>query len=190
MKYNATKEERAGRKAPAQGKSAAARGAARKLRTETGKIAATKSPLAEASPGEVDMGRLPGFIGYPLRRAQLAIFEDFNRTVGKLGLKPGQFSVLTVIKANPGLRQTAAAEALGIKGPNFVAVVNELERRGLAERRALDRRSYGLYLTGAGEKLADKAAAALARRERKFDEALGKGGRAELMRLLHKLAQF
>ena len=57
--------------------------------------------------------------------------------------------MLTVIERNPGLTQTQVAAALGIKRTNFVGMLDELEKRALAERRqtARDKRSYALYLT-------------------------------------------
>lgn len=136
---------------------------------------------------EVDLGPLPGFIGYPLRRAQLTVFEDFMRCVGKLGLRPGQFSALAVIGTTPGLKQAQVANALGIKGTNFTTMINELEARGLVERRARDKRSHALHLTPDGRKLVDQAIEVQRRQEKKFDKALGPGGREQLVALLHKL---
>ncbi len=138
---------------------------------------------------QVDMGPLPRLIGYPLRRAQLSVFEDFDRTVGSLGLRPGQFSVLTVIGHNPGIQQSVLARTLKIKGPNLVAVINTLEKRGLAERRAADRRSYALHLSAKGQALVTRVAAALEKQEEEFDRQLGKGGRARLNGLLMKLTR-
>ncbi len=130
------------------------------------------------------VGQLGGFLGYALRRAQLAVFEDFRRSVGQLGLRPAQFSVLVVIDASPGLKQTEVAAALGIQRTNFVSMVNELERMGLIERRPLDRRSLALHLTRAG---AAKLAAALEQQyamEERYAQLLGPGGRTQLLDLL------
>ena len=83
----------------------------------------------------VDLGPLPELIGYVLRRAQLAVFQDFFAAFAPFDIRPAQFSVLTVIERNPGLTQSQAAEALGIKRTNFVGMLDELETRGLAARR-------------------------------------------------------
>lgn len=135
----------------------------------------------------MEIGPLSGFLGYALRRAQLAVFDDFRRSVGKLGLRPAQFSVLVVISTTPGLKQTEVANSLGIQRTNFVAMVNELERMGLIERRPLDRRSLALHLTPAGEA---KLAAAMREHqamEERYARQLGPGGRDALLELLAAL---
>src|SRR5687768_11045878 len=110
--------------------------------------------LARTRQTRIDLGPLPGLIGYVLRRAQMVVFQDFFRTFARFGIRPAQFSVLTVIERNPGLRQSEVSAALGIKRTNFVGLLNAIEKRGLAERRpAKDRRSHALYLTPAGEAL-------------------------------------
>src|SRR5690348_16351341 len=60
----------------------------------------------------VDLGQLPGLIGYVLRRAQLAVFQDFFAAFAPHNIRPAQFSVLTVIDRNPGLTQSQVAGAL------------------------------------------------------------------------------
>src|SRR5437588_12343659 len=97
----------------------------------------------------VDLGPLRDLIGYVLRRAQLAVFQDFFAAFAPFDIRPAQFSVLTVIERNPGLTQSQVAEALGIKRTNFVGMLDELERLGLAERRqtAGDKLCYALYRT-------------------------------------------
>src|SRR6476469_3881794 len=106
---------------------------------------------------DLDLGPLPELIGYVLRRAQLVVFQDFFNAFAPFDVSPAQFSVLTVIERNPGLTQSQVAAALGIKRTNFVGMLDELEKRGLAERRqARDKRSYALYLTADGATLMRK----------------------------------
>jgi DNA-binding MarR family transcriptional regulator len=124
-----------------------------------------------------------------LRRAQMLAYADFISELQRLNLSPGQFGVLTVIGTNPGLRQSEVSAALGIQKTNFVAVLNEFERRGLAVRRPAegDRRSYALHLTPAGKALLRRARAAQARHEGRLVERIGEEGRAQLIALLGKL---
>src|SRR5215831_21230223 len=105
--------------------------------------------------GAVKMTPLDGLIGYALRRAQLAIFADFNQALASLNLRPGQFAVLTLIDQNPGTSQSSVSEALGIQKANFVATIAELANRGLVRRRKLetDARTYSLGLTPRGRTL-------------------------------------
>ena len=46
---------------------------------------------------EVDLGPLAELIGYALRRAQLAVFQDFNRANEAEIIRPVQYSVLKVL---------------------------------------------------------------------------------------------
>src|SRR5262245_22809891 len=60
-------------------------------------------------------GILDGLLGYHLRRAQVAVFQDFALTMrGMGGVTPGQFGVLALIQANAGLTQSALGEAMGV----------------------------------------------------------------------------
>ena len=58
------------------------------------------------------------------------------------------------------MRQKELATALGIEGPSLVRLLDNLERRGLIERREdeSDRRARGIYLTPAGHDLAVRVA--------------------------------
>lgn len=145
----------------------------------------SRNPALE--PEGVELGDLADMTGYALRRAQIALFEDFRRTVGKIGLRPAQFSVMIVIHRTPGLKQTEVANALGIQRTNFVAMVNELERLGWVERRALDRRSHALHLTRAGQGKLSEALAIERKQEALYDKILGPGERLKLLDMLRRL---
>lgn len=130
---------------------------------------------APAEKRTIDYGQLDQRIGYALRRAQIAVFQDFYRHVAAFDISTAQYSVLTILECNPGLSQTQVSEALGIKKTNFVALIKELENRGLARREAIpnDRRSFALHLTEAGETLIGTLHAALARHEAGIRAAIG-----------------
>lgn len=138
----------------------------------------------------IDLGPLPELIGYVLRRAQLAVFQDFFAAFAPFDIRPAQFSVLTVIERNPGLTQSQVAEALGIKRTNFVGMLDALEARGLTERRqaARDKRSYALYLTAEGSALMRKLKPVLKSHETRMVALVGEDGRDRLVELLHDIA--
>lgn len=123
-------------------------------------------------------------IGYKLRRAQLMVFQDFAESFSRMQLRPAEFSVLALIAAMPGQKQTEIAEQLGIKRANFVALMDTLERRGLAERRKAtgDKRSHSLHLTSEGERFVEKMVSVWAAHEGRLVEKLG--GPAERDRLI------
>lgn len=148
-----------------------------------------------SSPGGNDTGRasneapaalppLEKMIGYKLRRAQLAVFQDFLIAFSKMRLRPAEFSVLALIAETPGRKQSEIAERLGIKRANFVALMDGLERRGLAERRKAetDRRSHSLHLTSEGRHFVQKMGAVWKKHEGRLVERLG--GQEEKDKLL------
>ncbi|THD42024.1 MAG: MarR family transcriptional regulator [Bradyrhizobium sp.] len=139
----------------------------------------------------LDLSALTSIVGYPLRRAQLAVFDDFNRRFAAIGLTPAQYSTLAAIGANPGRKQSDIAAALGIQRPNFVAMMDELERRGLAERlqSEADRRSRALALTAAGRTLLTQARRVQGEQEKEIERLVGRAGRETLVQLLQRLAE-
>jgi DNA-binding MarR family transcriptional regulator len=157
-------------------------------RRKTATPAAAPQP-ARSEPTPLALGPLPGYTGYLLRRAQLALFDSFINTFKPLGLRPAQFSVLSVMDANPGRRQSEIAAALGIRQANLVGLIDELDRRGLAKRRRLpaDRRSHALTLTAKGSTLLNKALALQARYEQRLVSELGATEHARLITTLTKL---
>ena len=148
---------------------------------------ANKSAEPAPAAGAAGIATLDGFVGYRLRRAQIAVFEEFIREFAALDLRPAQFSVLLVIAGSPGLNQSEVAATLGIQRANFVALINRLEKRGLVERRPVDRRSYALHLAPAGEALLARAIAVQDALEARIEARLGESGKALLMDLLRRL---
>lgn len=144
---------------------------------------------APGEPRTIDLGALDRSIGYVMRRAQLAIFNSFMRTVAAYDIRPAQYGVLIVIGANPGLKQSEVSVALGIHRTNLVAMLDTLEARGLARREPVptDRRSYALYLTDEGTALLAEIDTLQARQEGRLAAALGEGGREQLLDLLRRL---
>ena len=139
----------------------------------------------------VDLGLLDNLVGYRLRRAQLAVFQDFLIARRDFELRPAQFSVLAIIAANPGLKQSRVSEALGINRANFVALLDELEQRKLARRAPApgDRRSNALYLTAKGEAfLKDSYRHLVTQHEKHVEDVLGSADKQLLLSLLDKLA--
>jgi len=140
----------------------------------------------------VDLGLLTNLLGYALRRAQVAVFADFHRRFAAEDIRPAQFSVLQVLRHNPGLRQAKVSAALGVKRTNFVPLFDVLETRGLAERRKVpgDRRASALFLTSAGEALLDRLDATIAGHEGRFVARVGgQEAKAQLLGLLRRLIE-
>ena len=159
------------------------------------KVAAARAARSavneEGAAAPLDLGELSDLLGYALKRAQLRLYEDFLKCVAPLQLTPAQFSVLLLLDKNPGRNQTEIASTLGILRPNFVAMLDGLESRGLCERvrSANDRRSHNLLLTDKGRAVLARAKKLVAtKHEARLNELLGPANRVALLEMLAKIA--
>ena len=115
----------------------------------------------------------------------------FAERIGPLELTPPQAGVLRRLGQVPGQSQRGLADALGMHAPRLVALIDELEDRGLVarERDPDDRRNYAISLTDKGR----RALAVLARVAREHElaitAALDGDERAQLRVLLRRLAE-
>jgi len=139
--------------------------------------------------GTVEMGLLPSLLGYQLRLAQRAIFDDFAEAIGELEVSPGLFGMLVVIEANPGIKQTELANAAQLDRSSLVPALDKLEARGLVARRASaeDRRVNGLWLTQDGTALLKKLKQRVARHEQRLAQNLSEAEREQLIDLLQRI---
>jgi len=136
----------------------------------------------------LDPGALPGLLGYRLRLAQQAVFRDFAGSVH--GLSPGRIGLLVLIDANPGVTQSRLAEAARRDRSTMVGVLDQLEARGLIERRrGKDRRTNSLWLTRAGRALLARALKSIAAHERRIAARLSGAERRLLLDLLGRIAE-
>jgi DNA-binding MarR family transcriptional regulator len=153
-----------------------------------------KSGKSPSHRGETDheivLDALAGHAGYAVRRFQLWIFQDFIKTLAAVDIKPTQYSVMTVIGANPGLTQMAVAKRLGIERARLVHLLNSLEQRKLVKRvpSATDRRSHALHLTSHGQDSLRKFKQLAAEHERHVAERIGKENRQRLLQILSGFA--
>lgn len=149
-----------------------------------------KAETAKAEPARpVDLGLLPDLIGFHLRKAQLAVFQDFARAVGAGELTPAQFASLVVIERNPGLSQTGLGQTLSIDRSTLVAIIDRLESRGLVERgdSPRDRRSYALHISNAGRTLLNDLTARVRAHEVHIAGDLDAAEKATLVSLLSRI---
>jgi DNA-binding MarR family transcriptional regulator len=154
------------------------------------RVAARTAPIRDEH-RPVDLGCLPTLIGYMIRRAQLAVYQDFAQTYAAVGIRPAQYAALTIIERNPGLKQKDVSEALAIKRANFVAMCDELEQLGLATREpiATDRRAYALHLTRKGKALMKKLHALNEEHETRFAALIGEEGKEKLIQMLAAIVE-
>jgi len=146
------------------------------------------SPCTDKA-GRVDASYLESLIGYNARRAALAVIEVFLERMAVYGLRPVDFSVLSLITHNPGITSRQLCTTLGMLPPNLVGMINNFEKRGLVTREPhpRDGRAMGLHLTPAGHKLMRDAEHTAAGLEREVGGRLTPAENRTLIRLLQKI---
>jgi len=114
----------------------------------------------------------------------------FAQALEPLGLRPPHFGVMTLIATDPGMTQQELAERSLIDPSSMVAVVDELEELGYAERQIHpgDRRKHALYLTADGKRTLERARAAAMETAKDVLAPLDGTEVETLRRLLRKLA--
>jgi DNA-binding MarR family transcriptional regulator len=107
-----------------------------------------------------------------------------------LGLQVRQAAMLLQVAAAEGQPQQALARALKVPPSRVVALVDDLERQRLLERRGApaDRRVRTLHLTPQGRQMVRQLAAVSAAHEAGLCAGLDAGERAQLVLLLRKAA--
>jgi DNA-binding MarR family transcriptional regulator len=155
--------------------------------------AAPAKAAATAVPGtasrNIDTSYLESLMGYNARRAALAIIGVFLKQMAPYGLRPVDFSVLSLVTHNPGITSRQLCTALGLLPPNLVGMINALESRALIVRQPhpSDGRAMGLHLSAKGRKLMQDAEKTAARLEAGATARLTPAESKTLIRLLKKI---
>lgn len=94
----------------------------------------------------------PGRAAFGLTQLGSLAAQRFAERLAPTGLTPAHAGLLRAVAAEEGRSQQAVAAQLGLLPSRLVALVDELERDGLLERRrnTQDRRHYALHLTDDG----------------------------------------
>lgn len=156
---------------------------------KTAVAAAAPPDAAPENDSGIDASYLETLLGYNARRAALAVIGVFLQRMAPFGLRPVDFSVLTLIAHNPGITSRQLCAALDILPPNLVGMIKSLDKRGLIERRPhpTDRRAQGLHLSPAGKKLQKSAQATATRLESDVASRLSADELDTLKSLLRKV---
>jgi DNA-binding MarR family transcriptional regulator len=144
---------------------------------------------------ELDMGsgQPPKSGGTAFLLAQIGAYASaqFAKRLEPLGLTPAHAGIFRIIAASPGLSQQDLALKLGMYASRLVAVIDDLEKRGLIERRAsnMDRRLYALHLTKSGREQLSAIGAIAREHGRDLLEGLSDEERSTLRALLERVAK-
>ena len=130
-------------------------------------------------------------LGFLLRQAEAAVWQDLVATLAPFDLRPAQYAALRILRASPGCKQQEIGDALGIQRPNMVRLIEGLRARKLltASRNPTDRRSYALRLTAAGRALLTRVDRAHDGHEARLAATLGDSDAAALAGTLRRLGR-
>ena len=147
------------------------------------------TPAGPAFVDAVDTRYLQTLLGYNARRAALTVIDEFVPRMAQFGLRVVDFSILSLIRHNPGITSRQLCDALNLLPPNLVGKIGALERRGLLQRHPhpLDGRAQSLLLTAEGQALMREAESAASQLELEATPALSAAERRTLIRLLQKV---
>jgi DNA-binding MarR family transcriptional regulator len=152
-------------------------------------MATQKVKPTTAAVEQVDTSYLQTLLGYNARRAALSIIGVFLERLAVYGLKPVDFSVMSVIHHNPGVTSRQLCATLSILPPNLVGLIQSLELRGLIERKPhpTDGRALGLHPTAKGVSLMQQAEVTASNLELDASSKLTPSQRQTLVQLLQKI---
>ena len=116
--------------------------------------------------------------------------EQFGQRAAAIDFSRPQAGLVRLIARIPGQSQQAVADQLGMPASRLVALVDDLEDRGLVQRRRNpeDRRHHALFLTDAGEQAMRQLGTVAAEHESAITAPLSTTERDQLNALLTKLA--
>jgi DNA-binding MarR family transcriptional regulator len=140
------------------------------------------------SPPSTPLADRVGFLVSQLGSHAAARFAERLRP---LGLHPRHFGLLNHLAAADGQTQQRLATAMAIHRNVMVGLIDDLEDRGLVQRRRhpSDRRAHAVHLTAAARDLLIQAQRAADEQEAELLAGLDEPDRRQLVLLLQHLAQ-
>jgi DNA-binding MarR family transcriptional regulator len=141
------------------------------------------------SAARIDGDEAHSTLAFLLSQVGVYASRRFAQRIAALDLHPPLFRVLNVVDAAEGQSQHAIGDAIQAPASRMVAIVDELEQRGLVERRPhpSDRRIRTLYLTGEGRKLLSRGRKIAAEHEEELMQGMSANDRKRLVALLQKI---
>lgn len=133
--------------------------------------------------------RAPSTLAFLLSQVGIHAARRFSERMAEIDLQPPLFRVLNLVDAAEGRSQQAIGEAIQVPPSRMVALVDELELRGLVERRPdpMDRRIRALYLTLEGREMLSQGRAIAKAHERELTKGMSAPDRKLLTGLLQQI---
>jgi len=130
-------------------------------------------------------------LGYLLKHAQLRLAELAEPLYAPLGVTGRQLALLTLFGDGPARSQQDGAARLGVDRTTMVALVDELEAKGLVRREVApgDRRKRLVMLTPEGERVREAGADVTRKAEALLLEPLSAEDAERLRAALHRVVR-
>ena len=146
---------------------------------------------ADDGAAPLDGDKAPQTLAFLLSQVGIHASHRFAERLAEVDLQPPQFRVLNLIDAAEGRSQQEIAKAVQAPPSRMVGFVDELERRGLVERRAdpKDRRVRALHLTAAGREALARGREVARRHEEELTQGMSEVEQEQLVGLLRKVVE-
>lgn len=144
----------------------------------------------QTAPVDVDAGPLGGDVSFLLARANAVAGAAASAALKAFDLKVRSYAVLALAGSDARMNQREIAEYLRLDPSQVVALVDDLQKRGLAAREpdTRDRRTNVVTSTTEGESLLAEARTAVAEAEHRAQAPLTRIERDMLSHLLRRVA--
>ena len=139
-------------------------------------------------PEPLARGLLAMSVGPRVRPLRNLLTARVMSAIAPFGFRSGTLTTMTLIAANPGSSQAVLAREIGIDKSGLVAILDDLETKGLAARgrSTEDRRRNALALTPEGDRVMQAMYDAILSVEEPIRAALSKDELATLIKLLDR----
>jgi DNA-binding MarR family transcriptional regulator len=131
----------------------------------------------------------PSTLAFLLSQVGIHASRRFAERISEVDLNPPLFRILNLIDAAEGQSQQAIGAGIQVPPSRMVALVDELEERGLVERRPNpdDRRVRALFLTRKGRSSLARGREIARVHEEELTEGMSETDRTRLTKLLQKM---
>lgn len=143
------------------------------------------------APSELKTEQMKAYLGYLVRRLDARIAQSFHAALSEESITPARFTALSIIAANPGVRQTDLARELGIARPAALKLVNILDSLGLIECHPVpsDKRISAIMLSKLGREKLSIIEQKVQAHEERLTKNLTQAELQQLMGLLSRLLE-